>query len=431
MHTAVAETVQPCPDCGAEVRGDSRFPLWCAACDWNVDPERPEEKRGRIARARHAQAQRHGERLLAELSAGGALRARRDSSAVLAVALALVVHALTLSLTAGGVWLLVQGWGGWGMVPGAFLLALGWSLRPRFARLPENKPVLRRADAPELFALTDEVARVAGTRGVDAIAVDGEINASVRSYGVRGRRLLTLGLPLWEVLTPQQRIALLGHEMGHYVNGDTRHGLVVGTAYRSLTTWHYYFAPVGHDALDDSDFFTLILNTIYVVPRLLVRGVLTVLDGLTLRASQRAEYLADRTAARVGSTQAALELMEHLLISDSAAVVLQRESNLTALKGPRGRRDAATPADELWQRLAAEMSSVPERERARLRRAGTLRGHSVDATHPPTHLRHACLLTGEPAPAAVATDTEREHRIAGELAAARTTVARRILQDGY
>ncbi|MFH8395487.1 M48 family metallopeptidase [Streptomyces sp. NPDC018036] len=434
MDTAAVETVQPCPECGAEIRGESRFPSWCAVCDWNVDPERPEEKRGRLAEARRAQARRHGERLLAELAAGGTLKARGDSSARLAFAVALAVHALTLALTAGGVWFLVGSRGGWGMLPGAFLLALGWSLRPRFDRLPENTPVLRRADAPELFALVDEVARVAGTRGVDAVVVDSEINASVQSYGLRGRRLLTLGLPFWEILTPQQRIALLGHEMGHFVNGDTRHGLVVGTAQRSLATWYHYFAPVGADALDDTDVFTVILNLLYVVPRLLVRGMLTVLDGLTLRSTQRAEYLADRTAARVGSTRAALELMERLLISDSAAVVLQRETNLSALKGPRGgrdRREAAGRADELWQRLAAELASVPERERERLRRVGALRGHSVDSTHPPTHLRHACLLIGEDVPPAVVTDDERERRIAGELAAARTKVARQILQDGY
>ena len=327
----------------------------------------------------------------------------------------------------GGVWFLVRERGGWGMVPGAFLLALGWSLRPRFGRLPKNTPVLRRTDAPELFALVDEVARVAGTRGVDAIAVDDEINASVRSYGVRGRRLLTLGLPLWEVLTPQQRIALLGHEMGHYVNGDTRHGVIVGTAYRSLITWHYYFTPV-----EDSDAFTLVLNLLYVVPRLLVRGVLAALVGLTLRASQRAEYLADRVAARAGSTQAALELMEHLLIADSAAVTLQREANLSALKGPRrGRTQSTAPADGLWERLSADLASVPEHERERQRRASTLRGHSVDETHPPTHLRHACLLIGEAVPPAVVTDTARERRIAAELAEARTKVARQIIRDGY
>ncbi|MFD8734845.1 M48 family metallopeptidase [Streptomyces sp. NPDC059618] len=431
MDTTAVETVQPCPDCGAEVRCDARFVTWCAACDWNVDPGRPEEKRGRLARARRALAQRHGERLLMELGAGGNLRARRDSSAVLAFALALVVHALTLAVIAGGVWFLVRGWGGWGMVPGVLLLALGWSLRPRFGRPPKNTPLLRRADAPELFAVVDEVARVAGTRGVDAIVVDDLIHAAVGSYGVRGRRLLFLGLPLWEILSPQQRIALLGHEMGHYVNGDTRHGRIVGTAYRSLLTWHYYFVPGDHDPLDEVGAFQLIVDLLYVVPRLLVLGVLTVLDRLTMRASQRAEYLADRLAATAGSTEAALELMDRLLIADSAAVTLQREANRTALKSPRGRQETNAWAEALWERLAADLASVPEHERERQRRASVLRGHSVDSTHPPTHLRHACLLIGDAVPPAVVTDAEREHRIASELAAARTRVALQILQDGY
>ncbi|MFF3410818.1 M48 family metallopeptidase [Streptomyces sp. NPDC002742] len=404
---------------------DGRFTAWCADCDWNVDPEQSPEKLSRLARAQRVLARRHGEKLLAELTAGGTLRARRDASSLLAYAVSLTVHALTVALTAGGIWYLVRGWGGWGMVPGGFLLGLAWSLRPRLSRLPENSPVLTRADAPELFSLVDEVAQVAGTRGVDAIAVDAQINASVMSYGIRGRRLLTLGLPLWEILTPQQRIALLGHELGHYSNGDTRHGRVVAGALRSLTTWHYFFLPVANP-----EPLEVVVNVFYIVPRWLVGGVLMVLDQLTLRATQRAEYLADRVAARAGSTQAALELMDRLLTADSAAVTLRREVNTAAMSGRRGsRNDPLT--DGLWERLAADVTSVPERERERRRRAGTLRGHSVDSTHPPTHLRHACLLIGAPTPPAVVADETRESGIAAELADARAKVARRIIQDGF
>ncbi|MGW7611297.1 M48 family metallopeptidase [Streptomyces sp. NPDC054766] len=404
---------------------DGRFTAWCAGCDWNVDPEQSREKLSRLARAQRVLARRHGEKLLAELTAGGTLRARRDASSLLAYAVALTVHALTLALTVGGIWYVVRGWGGWGMVPGVFFLGLAWTLRPRLSRLPENSPVLTRADAPELFALVDEVAQVVGTRGVDAIAVDAEINASVMSYGIRGRRLLTLGLPLWEILTPQQRIALLGHELGHYSNGDTRHGRVVAGALRSLSTWHYFFLPVANPEPLEA-----LANLFYIVPRWLVGGVLMLLDQLTLRATQRAEYLADRMAARAGSTQAALELMDRLLTADSAAVTLRREVNTAAMSGPRGSRND-TRTDGLWERLAADVTSVPEHERERRRRVGTLRGHSVDATHPPTHLRHACLLIGEAAPPAVVADDDRERRITEELSDARTKVARRILRDGY
>jgi Zn-dependent protease with chaperone function len=423
MSVSAEETVRACPECGTGIPTDSRFAAWCAGCDWNVDPQRSQEKPSRLDRMRRALARRHGEKLLAELTAGGTLRARRDVPSLLAYAVALTVHALTLALVVGGVWFLVRGWGGMGMVPGVLFLALGWHLVPRMPGLPENVPVLLRTDAPELFALVDQVAAVAGTRGVDAIAVDAEINASVQNYGVRGRRLLTLGLPLWEILTPQQRIALLGHELGHYGNGDTRHGLVLGTAFRSLTEWHYYFMPVGSPSGLER-----IVNLFYFVPRMLVLGVLTLLDRLTLRATQRAEYLADRTADRAGSTEAAVQLMDRLLIAESAAVTLQREFNSAAAAG---RREVDARAAGLWERLAADMASVPEHERERQLRAGVLRGHSVDSTHPPTHLRRACLLIGAPTPPAVVTDQALESRIAEELAGARAKVARRILLDGF
>ncbi|MFF9624356.1 M48 family metalloprotease [Streptomyces griseosporeus] len=426
MTSAAEQITQACPDCGATIEGDRRFTVWCTACDWNVDPAKPEPEGGRVDRARRALARGYGEKLLGEVAQGGALPARRDTSAVIAYALALAVHAVTVVLLLAGVWCLVRGWGGVGMVAGAILLAMAVALRPRFARLPDDRPVLRRADAPELFALVDDVARSVGTRTVDAVVVDDEVNASVSVYGLRGRRRLAIGLPLWEILTPQERVALLGHELGHYGNGDTRHGVVVGTALQSLGQWRYYFAPIPNPSG-----VQIFVNLLYVLPRLFVHGLLMLLDQLTLRAAQRAEYLADREAARAGSTDAAVGLMDRLLIADSAVTALRREANQAALRGHRAAQRAEGRAEELWDRLAAHMASVPGHEYERLRRVGARRGHSVDSTHPPTHLRRACLLTGPPLPAAVPADADRERRIAGELAAARAEVARNIVRDGY
>ncbi|WP_018567091.1 M48 family metallopeptidase [Streptomyces sp. PsTaAH-124] len=444
MSTAVGGTTRPCPECGARVPVDERFTVWCAACDWNVDPgERQEhrqkqetEKRrgkrpgqGRLEEARRALARRHGERLHTEMTRDGAdLRARRDGASVLAYALALAVHGVTAALLAGGVLCLVWGWGGGLMLLGAVLLVMAVALRPRLSSPLGDGTVLRRADAPELYALVDEVARAVGTRGVDTISVGKEINASVISRGLRGRRALDLGLPLWEVLTPQQRVALLGHELGHYANGDTRHGRVVGSALRSLATWRYYFLPTPRPSLGE-----MIVNAVYAVPLLLVQGTLSLLDHLTLRATQRAEYLADREAARTASTEAAAGLMDQMLVLDSIDVFLRRESNNAALAGARSaRRNAAGARDggDLWTRLAAHLASVPEHEYERQRRVGARRGHSVDSTHPPTHLRRAFLLTGPPAEPAVVLDEARQRRIAAELATARAEVARSIVRDG-
>jgi Zn-dependent protease with chaperone function len=407
------------------VHGGGRFVVWCAACDWNVDPAPPEEDRGRLGKARRALAHRHGEQLLAEMTGGAVPGPRRDPAALAAYAIALLVHGVTVLLTAGGTWFIVTGWGRPLMAVGVFLLALAWTLRPRPHRLPEDgTPVLARADAPELYALIDEVAGVVGTRGADLVVVDGGVNASVTTSGVRGRRVLTLGLPLWEILTPQQRIALLGHEFGHYSNGDARYGRVLSTAYRSLTTWRYYFAPTPDPSLLD-----LLVNLLSLPPRAAVRGALALLDRLSLRATQRAEYLADSAAARAGSTEAAVGLMDRLLVADSVVTTLRREGNAAQVV----RRGTATGdrADGLWERLVAETDSIPEDEYERQRRVGALRGHSVDSTHPPTHLRRACLLLGDARAAAVIMTDDRAGAIDAELAGPRRVVARHIVRQGF
>ncbi|MFE8015939.1 M48 family metallopeptidase [Streptomyces antibioticus] len=424
MPAVARETTQPCPECGAEIRGDSRFTVWCAACDWNVDPGEPQPAGGRLERVERALARRHGEQLLAEMLSGREPQPRRDADAVLATALALAVHGVTLALVAGGIWGVMADWGG-GPWIGFILLLLGLGLAPRPSRLPTDKPVLFRTDAPELFALVDEVAAAVGTRSVHAIAVDGSINAAVTTYGVRGRRLLVLGIPLWEVLSPEERIALLGHELAHYANGDTRNGLVVGSAVRSLALCHHALQPIQHPSAIE-----MVVNVVYVVPRLLIRGLLVLLLRLTSRAGTRAEYLADRLAARTASTEAAVGLMDRLLIVGPLEVLLRSEINRATLGGPRAAREAASRADEIWDRLAAYAASVPEHEYERQRRAGARRGHQVDATHPPTHLRRTCLLTGTPLTAALTPDPDRTARLAEELAPSRTEVAKNLLRDG-
>lgn len=424
MRTAGEEIVSSCPQCGVEIRSDRRFTTWCAACDWNVDPQGPDRQKRGLDGVRRRIAQRYGVRLFDELSGeGGDRPGGRTVPGLLAFALALAVHGLTLVLAVIGLLGVIRGWGGLGMVFGLFLLALAWSLRPRLNRLSDDDRVLLRADAPELYALVDEVAAALGTRSVDAVVVDVDANASVTQLGLR-RRLLTLGLPLWEVLSPQQRIALLGHELGHFTHGDTRHGMVVGTACRSLSTWLYYVRP-----MPNPNVIQTITNLACVPLRLLITGVMALLELLTARASQRGEYLADAAAAHAGSTEGAVGLMDRLMVTDSIVTTLLRETNSRRMRGSgRGRQH---DSDGLWEALAAHLDSVPASEFERQRRVGALRGHSVDATHPPTHLRRRLLLSGAPAAAAVTAGDSRTERIAGELADVRGKLAREVVRDGY
>ncbi|MEU8497253.1 M48 family metallopeptidase [Streptomyces lavendulae] len=427
-EVATAERTRPCPDCGSPLPLHERYVDWCAECEWNVDPGAPDPEPGRIAAARRRLAHRFGEQLAQEMerAAAESVRPGWDASTVFAFGLALLVHAVTLILLASGVLLVVLGWEtGVQPVVGALLLGLAAVLRPRTVRLPKDAPVLYRADAPRLFELIDEVGAVVGTAGVHAVVVGTHCNAAVTTYGLRRRRVLDLGLGLWEILSPQERVALLGHELGHFAHGDLRYGRVTSGALHSLRVWYYVLAPTPAVRLLDR-----FVNAATFLPRWAAYGTLLLLDRLTLRASQRAEYLADTGAARAGSVEAALGLLDRLLVSRSVATELRRESVAAQMRGGRGGREDRERAERgLWERLAAHIGEVPEREYERLRRAGARRGHSADDTHPPTHLRRRHAAAIPPKPPLVVCDAAREAAVAAELAAHRAVLARRVIRD--
>jgi Zn-dependent protease with chaperone function len=246
----------------------------------------------------------------------------------------------------------------------------------------------------------------------------------VREYGLRRRRALTLGLPLWHILEPQERVVVLGHEFAHYANGDTRRGLVVGTALSTLGTWFYVLRPGSPRGRSMIQTFA---NWLITVPWLVVVGLLALLDRLTLRASQRAEYRADALAARVGSGAAAVAAFDRLLLLDSVSQELRRQAILARTRN-RGSDPKAVQAG-LWARLAAHARDVTEHEHERLRRVSALRGHSTDSTHPPTHLRCALLAGARDEPAAVVLTAEDAAAIDAELAVVGQRVAGLTLRD--
>ncbi|MFD9336641.1 M48 family metallopeptidase [Streptomyces sp. NPDC060028] len=423
-----APQVRQCPECGATISGQARFVSWCAACDWNVDPGAPDPDRGRLTVFRRRLAMRYGQQLAEEIERHGqaAGRVGPDRSTVLAFGVSLLVHSVTGGLVLAAGALIIGGWHT-RILPvfGVGLLMVVAALLPRPGRLPRHAPVLYRADAPRLFELIDEVGAAVGTTGVHAVVLDTAHNAWVRTYGIRNRRVMCLGAGLWEVLSPQERVALLGHELGHFANGDVRSSFVTHGALRSLAHWYSFLLPQPVVSL-----VYLCGNALVFLPRWAVYGLIVLLDGLTMRASQRAEYRADAGAARAGSTAAAITLLDRLLIGDAVAAHLQRES-ITAPQAngashDRETREAAEQA--LWERLAARIGSIPESEYERLRRVSARRGHSIDDTHPPTHLRRRCLASADPQPARVVCDASRAQSIAAELAPSRAWLARTVIR---
>ncbi len=417
-----------CPQCGQAVTDDQRFVVWCPACGWNTDPLPAEPPRGRLEARRRKLAAKQGAQLHAELAARGAAAAPRlDAQGIAAFALSWAVHLSTAALTVVGVLLVVLGYSVFTQLAlGIAALMTVAVLRPRLGTLPKHVVPLQRADAPRLFTLLDLIASEAGTRTVDDVVLTGEVNASVSEYGLRRRRLLRLGLPLWAMLTPQERVALPGHELGHYAHGDTRRGFVVGTALRTLASWCHLLRP-GASRYRRSSVAVMLANVVIAIPWAIASALLWVLDRCTMRASQRAEYRADAFAARIASSEAILAVLDALLLAPSVHQRLRRQAILVRTKA-RGTDPQAVRAG-LWDLLAEHARSVPEVERERLRRAGALRDHSIDSTHPPTHLRRSLIAGQPPVAAAVALDAAASDAIDAELAPTAQGLARTTLRD--
>ncbi|TDD55855.1 hypothetical protein E1286_03705 [Nonomuraea terrae] len=192
--------------------------------------------------------------------------------------------------------------------------------------------------------------------------------ASFMTYGRRRRRVVEIGYPLWLVLTPQERVALLAHEMAHSSNGDGRHGLVVGSALHSLGV----LRDVTRFDWQEGDGVSRLVAETFL-------AVLGLMELLLYRSAQRAEYRADELAARAAGTTATISLLD--------ALITRAESVHDFLDASV----VATRTDDLWTAIRSYVESLPESERERLRRAARLEELRVDRTHPPTYLRMSRL----------------------------------------
>ncbi|GLW72405.1 hypothetical protein Kpho02_47040 [Kitasatospora phosalacinea] len=435
-----APAAERCPQCGAPVAPQERFPTWCPSCEWNLLPPEPsldglpprarrraerekrrEEKRRREVRARTEEVFR----LVAE---GGS--DLEHGASVGAFLLAGAVHLVSLAVLLTGV-SLVAGWplGGWpARVLGVIALAVAFLLRPRLGR-PERSGVLTREAAPTLYGLVDLVSAELGAPKVDSIVVTSAFNASFGTYGLRRHRQLEIGLPLWTVLTRQQRVALLGHEIGHCVNGDSRRGVWTGSAVNALDEWYVLTYP-ARDNETNANLFVAIASTVTVlvlgVLNLGVRALRGLMHRLHLRSGQAAEHRADLMAARLASPRDARGMLVALFNKPTLDVVLTRQRALPRAGGRAAR--AAGPLPGLWEALAEAARSVPPTEVERRVRLSEREVSTTDASHPPTYLRLRLLASAPPADRPpLVLDAGRDALIEAELAPSRRRVAAALL----
>jgi Zn-dependent protease with chaperone function len=230
---------------------------------------------------------------MAGVPAGPSLRGR----ALLAVALTVAFYAMALAIGLGLIAAPIALWASegrgnvWitiGMIGAG--LAILRAIVPERARFEPPGPELTRDRHPKLHAVLDDVATRAGAEPAHEVYLDLEANASVLEH--RGRRKMILGLPLMATLGQDELRAVIAHEYGHFVGGDTRF---------SSWIWRTRVAAMkAVEALATSDSWfrrNVIRWPFEAYARLFLR--------ITNAISRREEFAADALAAKVAGASAA------------------------------------------------------------------------------------------------------------------------------
>jgi Zn-dependent protease with chaperone function len=126
-----------------------------------------------------------------------------------------------------------------GSIPGGLRPAVRNRHREPHGGTPARRRFLRRADAPGLWRLVEELSGQLRTRPPTRIYLTSQANASVsedaRLLGFAvGERTMNLGVPLLLWLKPEELRAVLCHELGHYAGRHTRFGAITYRGAASL-----------------------------------------------------------------------------------------------------------------------------------------------------------------------------------------------------
>jgi heat shock protein HtpX len=358
--------------------------------------------------------QRAGHSLAAEIKRHGARRPRLTPSTALAYLISVGVYGLCIVLAWQGISALAGG----SIHPVKFMfivitLALAVSILPRPRRMPAD--VLARDDLPALFTFVDGLADLLGSPRIHGVVVDEALNASYGRYGLLHRRVLTIGLPLYWALDSQMRVAILGHELGHGINGDPVRAIVVGDAYNGLVRLHQILEPeeLAPSELGFAGYLAIPLTLLMLGLSRLALALAYLLLLLVQRSGQRAEYYSDAIGVRAGGKAATLGALERL----QAIVMAGRLIWIN---------DVADPIAKVSQMIR----TIPPRELERIRRVERLEGSRLDYSHPPTAYRLEAIEGGpDPEPAYVLSD-ELAARIDAEFEPYRAPLGRRIV-DTY
>lgn len=190
------------------------------------------------------------------------------------------------------------------------LLATLWVMvRSLFVKVESEEPgrVLKPEEAPGLWALTREVAKLVGTRPIDEIRITPGCDLAVYETGSRrerarnqAKRHLILGAGVLNGLRINAFRAILAHEYGHFSNRDTAGGDVALRVNQDMLKFVAALARSGR-------------NLRLSIPFHFVRVYHFIYRRITHGAERLQEVLADRVAVRIFGAASFEEGLRHVI----------------------------------------------------------------------------------------------------------------------
>ncbi|MFE9497178.1 M48 family metallopeptidase [Streptomyces collinus] len=365
-----------------------------------------------------------------------------------AYAVAGLVHLVTGALFTGSLLLIVVGFHTVTQpLIGFVLLVLALAMRPRVGRLDPDLPTLRPSDAPALFRLLDEVADASGVRHVDAVQFSTAFSVTVTRYGIRRRRCLVLGLPLWVACPPQQRVAAVAQALARTAPHDIRSGAFVGMALESLTAGLRTLRANGDayiewtndptawragDVAGGARRFNARARSsewLLWIPRTAMTATARLLLRLTLPATRNSQLEADDATARTASSEAAIAALNDQRLARAIGVEMHRL--VIETKTLSRKRPATASQPDFWEAIACHAALLRETRDSDRPTGAEAPAPASDAGRDPFDALRVTRLADHPRhPATVSLDEAGLSRIADELRTTGQALLAKMMRDG-
>lgn len=413
-------SIEICPNCEAGLAATVDSVLRCEQCKWKADSGGVEGGGNVFQNIYSSLSRKFGDRLFDSLvnSSSAELKPALTFGRGLAFALSAFIFLITFLLPVFSAWLLIIGWGNIvTLILGIAGLLATWAIRPRIPGVP--KGVLPREDFPSIYAFVDAIAASLGAKRVDGIIIDGDINASFIQYGLGNRKIIGIGLPLWEILSARERAALVAHELAHGINGDPLRGLFIGNAFDSLRNWYLILRPESfwEPGSGLAGILSAPLNIFLWILSVFVLLLAYLLAYLIYADSQRAEYYADYLATKVCGTDAMIGMLEKLLIGNKRFETILHRVSL--------RKDAG----DLFAEFSQDVFSLSTKEKERIKKIGQLEKSRLDATHPPIFFRMQFLKNHYEAGTQISPEVVKNELLEKELSKIRATAQAEMISN--